>query len=67
MRTIVTRPSAKINLVLRVGPARPDGFHGVQTLLQSIDLADTLRVTARSGPLTLAERHAAMQPPPPTP
>lgn len=49
MRTLTVRPSAKVNLVLRVGPLRPDGFHDVRTLLQSIDLADTLRLTARRG------------------
>ena len=48
-RTLVLRPSAKINLTLRVGPARGDGFHDVRTLLQSIALSDTLTVTARRG------------------
>ncbi len=42
MATITLYPSAKINLALRVGPRRPDGFHDVHTLLQSIDLSDTL-------------------------
>lgn len=51
--SIVLRPSAKINLTLRVGPRRPDGFHDVVTLLQSIDLADTLTITPRRGALTL--------------
>lgn len=54
MRTVTVRPSAKINLVLRVGPLRADGFHDVCTLLQSIDLADTLRFVARKGPLVFA-------------
>ena len=55
-RTLVLRPSAKINLTLRVGPRRPDGFHDVQTLLQSIDLHDTLRLTSRRGPFVLESR-----------
>jgi 4-diphosphocytidyl-2-C-methyl-D-erythritol kinase len=55
-RTLVLRPSAKINLTLRVGPRRDDGFHGVTTLLQSIALADTLTVTARPGPFGLLSR-----------
>jgi 4-diphosphocytidyl-2-C-methyl-D-erythritol kinase len=55
-RTFVVRPSAKINLTLRVGPRRDDGFHGVTTLLQSIAIADTLTVTARSGPFGLLSR-----------
>jgi 4-diphosphocytidyl-2-C-methyl-D-erythritol kinase len=50
MRTVIVRPSAKVNLTLRVGPIRPDGFHDVRTLLQSIGIADTLTVSARRGP-----------------
>lgn len=52
-RTLVLRPSAKINLTLRVGARRPDGFHDVRTLMQSIALCDTLAITARSGPFSL--------------
>ena len=55
-RTLVLRPSAKINLTLRVGPRGADGFHDVRTLLQSIDLHDTIRLTARRGPFVLASR-----------
>ena len=33
---------AKINLALVVGPKRPDGLHEVATLLQRVDLADTI-------------------------
>jgi 4-diphosphocytidyl-2-C-methyl-D-erythritol kinase len=33
---------AKINLALVVGPIRPDGLHEVVTILQRIDLADTI-------------------------
>ena len=35
---------AKINLALVVGPTRPDGLHEVATLLQRIDLADTVKL-----------------------
>ena len=52
-RTLVLRPSAKINLTLRVGARRPDGFHDVRTLMQSIALCDTIAITARSGPFSL--------------
>ncbi len=55
-RSLVLRPSAKINLTLRVGPVRADGFHEVRTLLQSIALADTLTITGRSGPFVLTVR-----------
>ena len=52
-RTLLLRPSAKINLTLRVGPVRPDGFHDLRTLFQSIALGDRLDLTPRRGPLTL--------------
>ena len=40
---------AKVNLVLRVGPLRGDGYHDLLTLLVPIDLRDELRVTVRRG------------------
>ena len=53
-RVLILRPSAKINLTLRVGPIRPDGFHDVRTLMQSIALCDRLALSARRGPFVLA-------------
>jgi 4-diphosphocytidyl-2-C-methyl-D-erythritol kinase len=44
---------AKINLSLGVGAARHDGYHQVRTVLQAIDLHDTLTFTARPGPFTI--------------
>lgn len=38
------RACAKVNLVLRVGPRRPDGYHELVTLIGRIDLADVLLV-----------------------
>lgn len=55
-RSITLRPPAKINLSLRVGDLRPDGFHDVETVLQTIALSDTLVVTPRRGPLALTVR-----------
>jgi 4-diphosphocytidyl-2-C-methyl-D-erythritol kinase len=40
---------AKVNLVLRVGPARPDGFHDLETLLVPLDLEDEVRVAVHRG------------------
>jgi 4-diphosphocytidyl-2-C-methyl-D-erythritol kinase len=37
---------AKFNLALVVGPRRPDGMHGVATVLQRLTLADTVRLQA---------------------
>jgi 4-diphosphocytidyl-2-C-methyl-D-erythritol kinase len=55
-RSLVLRPSAKINLTLRVGPARADGFHDVRSVMQSIALSDTLTLSTRKGPFVLATR-----------
>lgn len=57
-RTLTLRPPAKINLSLRVGPLRENGYHDVRTVLQAIALTDTLRLVARRGPLSLAVRGA---------
>jgi 4-diphosphocytidyl-2-C-methyl-D-erythritol kinase len=37
---------AKVNLQLAVGPARPDGYHGVVTVYQAISLYDEVTVRA---------------------
>jgi 4-diphosphocytidyl-2-C-methyl-D-erythritol kinase len=55
-RPVVLRPSAKINLTLRVGPRRPDGFHEVRTVLQSIALSDVVRLSPRPGRFALTVR-----------
>ena len=44
---------AKINLSLRVLGVRPDGYHELRTIFQSIALHDTLTVRARRGPFAL--------------
>ena len=47
--------AAKVNLGLRVGRPLPDGYHAVETVLQTIDLADELSVSpAPAGHLTLS-------------
>ncbi|HVP69432.1 MAG TPA: 4-(cytidine 5'-diphospho)-2-C-methyl-D-erythritol kinase [Anaeromyxobacteraceae bacterium] len=43
-----TRAPAKVNLVLRVGASRPDGFHDLETLLVPLDLADRVEVDVSS-------------------
>ncbi len=48
------RSFAKINLGLRIGPPRADGFHQLHTLYQTIALHDELTVDAeRSGSTTI--------------
>ena len=56
MRSITVRPSAKINLTLRVGAARADGFHDVRTLMQNVGISDTLVVSERRGAFALQTR-----------
>jgi 4-diphosphocytidyl-2-C-methyl-D-erythritol kinase len=56
VRALTLRPPAKINLTLHVGGVRRDGFHDVQTVMQSIGWADRLVGTARPGPFTLVIR-----------
>src|ERR1700754_2038126 len=41
------RSYSKINLGLAIGPVRPDGFHGLTTLYQTLDLHDLVTVSAR--------------------
>jgi 4-diphosphocytidyl-2-C-methyl-D-erythritol kinase len=47
--TVRVRSFAKINLGLRIGPARPDGFHELLTVYQTIALHDLLRVSVERG------------------
>src|ERR1019366_2676464 len=41
------RSHAKINLGLGVGALRPDGFHPLSTVYQTVELHDVVSVTAR--------------------
>ena len=50
---LALRASAKINLDLRVGARRLDGYHDLSTVLQTLDLHDTVTLESRRGPLTL--------------
>jgi 4-diphosphocytidyl-2-C-methyl-D-erythritol kinase len=51
---LLTSAPAKVNLVLRVGPPRPDGYHDLSTLMVPLDLGDAVevRVGARKGPVS---------------
>lgn len=48
---------AKINLYLRVVGRRPDGFHELETVFQTINLADKLQWEAKPSPITLRVVH----------
>jgi 4-diphosphocytidyl-2-C-methyl-D-erythritol kinase len=45
-----TLAPAKVNLDLRVGPLRADGFHEIRSLMVPLDLADTVEVKIGRGP-----------------
>lgn len=49
----VVRAHAKINLSLRVLGTRPDGYHELRTIFQSIALHDTLTIRIARGPFRL--------------
>jgi 4-diphosphocytidyl-2-C-methyl-D-erythritol kinase len=47
--SIALRSFAKINLGLKIGPSRPDGFHELRTIYQTIALHDVVRIEVESG------------------
>src|SRR5579862_8130109 len=47
--TVTVRSFAKINLGLRIGAARADGFHDLLTVYQTIGLHDVIRVSIQRG------------------
>jgi 4-diphosphocytidyl-2-C-methyl-D-erythritol kinase len=46
---LTVKAPAKINLTLEVLKKRPDGFHEIRSVLQTIDLCDELRIEAGEG------------------
>ena len=54
------RSFSKINLGLAIGPPRPDGFHGLTTMYQTLALHDVVTVSAYLSPetsLSLTSNH----------
>jgi 4-diphosphocytidyl-2-C-methyl-D-erythritol kinase len=50
--SVTLRSFAKINIGLAIGVTRPDGFHSLTTVYQTIDLHDLVTVTARRAAAT---------------
>ncbi len=49
MESIALRAPAKINLRLDILGKRPDGYHEIRSVMQTISLADTLSFEIGSG------------------
>ncbi len=47
--SIAVRSFAKINIGLKIGPVRPDKFHELRTVYQTLALHDVLTIEARPG------------------
>jgi len=43
------RSFAKINIGLKIGPLRGDGFHELRTIYQTVALSDVVRVDVGKG------------------
>ncbi len=59
------RVAGKVNLALRVGPRRPDGFHPLATVFQAVSVYDELAVRPTTGaqfPVTVTGEQAALVP-----
>ena len=53
--TVTERAYAKLNLSLDILGQRPDGYHDLKMVMQSVSLHDTVSVTFREGEgITLA-------------
>lgn len=59
-RRYVARALAKVNLDLRVLGTRPDGYHELRTVFQSIDLHDIVTAQEKRGPFVLKCRTAGV-------
>jgi 4-diphosphocytidyl-2-C-methyl-D-erythritol kinase len=53
-QTIRLRAYAKLNLYLAVIERRPDSYHDIETIFQTVGLADDIALTVRDGPPTLS-------------
>src|ERR1700684_3507020 len=59
-RQVRLRAFAKLNLDLRVLGKRPDGYHELRTIFQTISLADSIEMAFTPGRKTTVELHDAL-------
>lgn len=57
MRELYLKAPAKINLALDVKGLRDDGFHELQMIMQSISLADRIKLKKKSGGIIIKTSH----------
>ncbi len=60
MRELYLKAPAKINLALNVKGLRKDGFHELQMIMQSISLADRIKLKKKSGGIILKTSHTEL-------
>lgn len=64
---LVLHAPAKVNLFLKVQGKRADGYHEIETVMQCVDLHDTLQFRSRSdGEIRLRMESARLEPAQPT-
>jgi 4-diphosphocytidyl-2-C-methyl-D-erythritol kinase len=57
MREIYLKAPAKINLALHIKGLREDGYHELQMIMQSISLADRIKLKKKSGGIVVKTSH----------
>lgn len=60
MRELYLKAPAKINLALHVKGLREDGFHELQMIMQSISLADRIKLKKKSGGIIVKSSHSEL-------
>jgi 4-diphosphocytidyl-2-C-methyl-D-erythritol kinase len=60
MRELYLKAPAKINLALHVKGLREDGFHELQMIMQSISLADRIKLKKKSGGIIVKNSHTEL-------
>ncbi|MCK4857377.1 MAG: 4-(cytidine 5'-diphospho)-2-C-methyl-D-erythritol kinase [candidate division Zixibacteria bacterium] len=58
--SITLKAPAKINLFLKVLGKRPDGYHDIYSLLQTVNLCDTLRLSRRDAGIKIESDSASI-------